>query len=78
MPVHTEKSFRNRIKSNRNHIVFSIFRLIWNQMDVRLVRNQSENSEYNLTLVQLSMISKKNSLHVWKIYNIYSRAGFRE
>ena len=28
--VHAEKSFRNRIKSNRNQIVFTIFRLIWN------------------------------------------------
>ena len=32
----TEKSFRNVIKSNRNQIVFIIFRLIWNQTDVRL------------------------------------------
>ena len=28
--VHTEKSFRNLIKSTRNQIVFTIFRLIWN------------------------------------------------
>ena len=28
--VHTEKCFRNLIKSNRNQIVFTIFRLIWN------------------------------------------------
>ena len=26
----TEKYFRNLIKSNRNQIVFTIFRLIWN------------------------------------------------
>ena len=31
--VHTEKSFRNVIKSNRNQIVFTIFRLIWNQTE---------------------------------------------
>ena len=37
-PLHTEKSFRNLIKWNRNQIVFNIFRLIWNQTDsVRLV-----------------------------------------
>ena len=34
---HTEKSFRNLIKSNLNQIVFTIFRLIWNQTDLRLV-----------------------------------------
>ena len=37
--LHTEKSFRNLIKSTRNQIVFTIFRLIWNQTDVRLVPN---------------------------------------
>ena len=49
---YTEKSFRNLIKFNRNQIVFTIFRLIWNQTDtVRLVPNQSENSKYNLISV---------------------------
>ena len=28
--VHTGKSFRNLFKSNRNQIVFTIVRLIWN------------------------------------------------
>ena len=28
--LHTEKYFRNLIKSNRNQIGFTIFRLIWN------------------------------------------------
>ena len=41
--IHTEKYFRNRIKSSRNQIVFTIFQLIWNQTEVRLVRNHSEN-----------------------------------
>ena len=45
---HTEKSFRNLIKSTRNQNVINIFRLIWNQTDVRLVPNQSENGKYNL------------------------------
>ena len=35
--LHTQKSFRNLIKSNRNQIVFTIFRLIWIQTDVRLL-----------------------------------------
>ena len=47
----TQKSFRNLIKSNRNQIVFTIFRLIWNQTDVRLVPNQSANGKYNLISV---------------------------
>ena len=43
-PVHTEKYFRNCIKSTRNQIVFTIFRSIWIQTDaVRLDPNQSEN-----------------------------------
>ena len=33
--LHTEKSFRILIISNRNQIVFTIFRLFWNQTDVR-------------------------------------------
>ena len=57
---HTEKSFRNLIKSNRNQIVFAIFRLIWNQTVVRLVPNQSYNVEYKLISVRLNEFSKKN------------------
>ena len=37
--------------SNRNQIVFTIYRLIWNQTDVCLIPNQSENSKYNLISV---------------------------
>ena len=48
--VHTEKSFRDQVTSNRNLIVFTIFRLIWNQTEVCLDLNQSENSKYNLIL----------------------------
>ena len=32
--AYTEKSFRNLIKSNRNQIVFIIFRLIWKQKEI--------------------------------------------
>ena len=28
--IHTEKSFQNHMKSNRNQIVSTIFQLIWN------------------------------------------------
>ena len=49
--IHTERYFRNFIKSNRNQIEFPIFRLIWNQTDVRLVSNQSENSKCHLISV---------------------------
>ena len=48
--THTEKYFRNLIKSTRDQIVFTIFRLIWIQTDVRLDPNQSENGKYNLIL----------------------------
>ena len=35
-------------ESNWNQIVFTIFRLIWNQTDVHLDPNRSENGKYNL------------------------------
>ena len=41
---HTEKFIRNLIQSNRNQIVFTISRLIWNQINIRLVPNQFENT----------------------------------
>ena len=45
--THTEKSYRIFIKSNRNQIVFTTFRLIWNQTFLSLVQNQSKNRKYN-------------------------------
>ena len=59
--VHTEKTFRNIIGSNRIQIEFTIFRLIWNQTNVRLVSNQSENRKYNL----ISIWFNKISLCIW-------------
>ena len=56
--MHTEKAFRNLIKSTRNQIVFIIFRLILNQADVRLVPKQSENGNYNQISVWFNKISK--------------------
>ena len=57
--TYTEKYFQNLIKSNRNEIVFTIFRMIWNQTDVLCVPNQSENVHYNLITVWFNKISKK-------------------
>ena len=50
--VRREKSFRSLIKSDRYQIVLTIFRLFWNQNDVRFGQsNQSENGQYNLISV---------------------------
>ena len=57
------KFFRNLIKLNRNHIVFTIFRLVWNQTDVRLVPNQSENGIHNMIS---GWLNKARSIgHIW-------------
>ena len=45
------------IKLTRNQIVSTIFRLIWNTTDVRLVPNQSENGKCNLIPVWFNKIS---------------------
>ena len=60
LPVHTEKSFRNLIKTNRDQIVFSTYWLIWNQMNsVHLFPNQSDNGKYNLILFWINHIPKR-------------------
>ena len=46
--IRTEKSFKNLIKSTRYQIVFTIFRLIWIQTDVRLDPTQLENDKCSL------------------------------
>ena len=56
--IHTEKHFQNLIKSTRNQIVFTIFRLIWIQTEDRLDPNQSENGKYNLISGWFNKISK--------------------
>ena len=48
------------IKSYRNQIVYTIFRLIQNQTDVRLVPNQSVLAKYNL----ITVLSNR----IWKIF----------
>ena len=52
--VETEKSAFASSYINRNHIVFSIFRLILNQTEFRLVANQSKNGKINLISVYLT------------------------
>ena len=49
---------RNFVESTPNQIVFSIFRLILIQTDVRLVPNQSESGKYNLILGRFNKIPK--------------------
>ena len=61
--VHTEKSFRNLIKSTWNQIVFTMHRLIWNQTGVRFVPNQSVHGKYNLISVWYNTIWKIFLLH---------------
>ena len=57
--LNTENFFRNLFQSTRNQIVFTIFRLIWNKTEVRLVPNQSENDKYNLISGWFYKISRK-------------------
>ena len=61
--AHTEKSFRNLIKSNWNQIVFTIFWFIWHQIDIRLAQNQSGNDEYNLISVCFSKTIHYTGIH---------------
>ena len=57
--LHTEESFRNLVKSNRNQIVFTIFWLIKSQTDVRLFPNQSVHGKYNMISVWFNKIPKR-------------------
>ena len=50
-PVYTQKSFWNLIKSNLIQIVYTVFRLIWIQTNVRWVPNQSVQGKYNMISV---------------------------
>jgi len=43
---------------NSNQMVFTIFRLIWNQMEFRLVLNLSELSKYNLISINSTIFRK--------------------
>ena len=72
--IHTEKSFRNLIKSSRNQIVFTIFRLIWNKTGVCLDLNQSENGKYNLILGWFNKISKRFLCVHWEKFWLQNNA----
>ena len=86
--LHTEKSFRNLIKSTGNQIVFTVFRLTWIQTDVRLVLNQPKNGKYNLISGWFNKIPKKflcvctteekNLMSVLYFENILSRLVFSQ
>ena len=58
--MHTEKSFRNLDKSNRNQTVFTI----WNQTDFRLVPNQPENGVNTIIWFQFHSIRFRKDLSV--------------
>ena len=52
--VNKEKPTLNSGEINLSHIVFTVFRLIWNQTEFCFVSNQSENGRYNLIRVALT------------------------
>ena len=54
--IHTQKSTSDYCLFNQYQIIFAIFRLISNQMEFRLVQNQSENAKYNLISVSFTRI----------------------
>ena len=57
--MHKEKYFRNVVKSTRNQIVFTIFRLTWIQTDIHLDPSHSKNSNYNLISGWFNKISNR-------------------
>ena len=56
--IRAEKSFQIFVKSNRNQTVFTFFRLIWYQIEFRLVTNESGTGKYNLISVLLDKIPR--------------------
>ena len=73
--------FRNPIKLNWNQILYTIFQLIWNQTDDRLVPNQSENGKDNLIsgwfnkislycrsniCIRIRKVAKRNNADIYK------------
>ena len=73
--IHTEKFFRNLIKSNQNQIAITISGLTCNQTDVHLVPNQSENGKYNLISGSFNKISKDFSVcMIGRVFQVRSEA----
>ena len=67
-----DNSISNRVKSNQILIVVTIIRLIWHQMEFRLVSNQSENGKYTENLVCFNNFLKKvirENASIWYDYN---------
>ena len=62
--LHTEKSFRNLIKSNRNKIVYTIFRLIWNQTDTVRLLFQINRCMVNTIWFQVDLIRFRKNFSV--------------
>ena len=66
----------NLIESTWNQIVFTIFRLIWIQANVRLDPNQSKNGNYNLISGCFNKIQIDFSLCIYegntKLNNTYN------
>ena len=56
--VHTETFFLNLVKSNQNCSVITLFQLIWQQMEFRLMPNQLEKFNYILKLFGFKKIQK--------------------
>ena len=71
--IHTQKLFRNLIKSNQNQIVFTILRLIWNQTDVHLV--QINHKMVNTIWFQFDLIRFQKDFSVY-LGTIYARNFF--
>ena len=66
VPNHLEHQTELRLVSNqpkkcnynRNQIVFTMFRFIWNQKELRLVSNQPEKCYYNTNFVLFNKVQK--------------------
>ena len=56
LSILNQMEFHSCIISNRNQIVFIIFRLIRDSKQTRLLFNQSEDSKYNLISVRFNKI----------------------
>ena len=57
IPIYINRSYIN--SERKNVWITSHLRLIWNQTDVQLIPNESENGRYNLISVWINTISKR-------------------
>ena len=69
--LHIEKSIRNLIESTRNHIVFTIFRFIFNQSERERMGGEGKGGRgrnwtiiqlYNIKAIEYSIYDKNNYL----------------